>query len=105
MLVKSQDQLTQYNHYIWLIVCLSTQDLVAASRALQSYEQMDGNWAHSAENILLHQILEAIGQGDPEVYVQAMKAYNPRQHAMKEWDYKMLERIKRQIEEKTEDLS
>lgn len=82
----------------------SGQDMVATSRALESYRELDNTFASTREHQLLVDLAEAVEQGDQEVFADKLFQYD-NLSKLDKWKTTILLRVKNAIEEKGEDFS
>lgn len=80
------------------------QDMVATSRALSSYRDLDPTFASTREHQLLVDLSEAVEQGDQEVFADKLFQYD-QLSKLDKWKTTILLRVKEGIEEKGEDFS
>lgn len=78
--------------------------MVALSRALESYRDLDPTFASTREHQLLVDLSEAVEQGDQEAYTDKLFQYD-QLSKLDKWKTELLLRIKNGIEEKGEDFS
>lgn len=83
---------------------LATTDMVAVSRALESYRDLDPTFASTREHQLLVDLSEAVEQGDQEAFTDKLFQYD-QLSKLDKWKTELLLRIKNSIEEKGEDFS
>ncbi|KAL2055822.1 hypothetical protein ABVK25_004066 [Lepraria finkii] len=83
---------------------LATTDMVAMSRALESYRDLDPTFASTREHQLLVDLSEACEQGDQEVFADKLFQYD-QLSKLDRWKTTLLLRVKNGIEEKGEDFS
>jgi alpha-soluble NSF attachment protein len=86
------------------ITHLATNDIVGFNRALQSYAQLDPNFAQQREFKLLQDVNEAIEKGDKDAYEGCLYHWN-QLSPLDSWKTTMFLRIKEQIEKQEEDFS
>ena len=80
------------------------KDMVATSRALESYRDLDPTFASTREHQLLADLAEAVEQGDQEVFADKLFQYD-QLSKLDKWKTTLLLRVKNSIEEKGEDFS
>ena len=78
--------------------------MVATSRALESYRDLDTIFASTREHQLLIDLAEAVEQGDQEAFADKLFKYDSLSKLDK-WKTTILLRVKNAIEEKGEDFS
>ncbi len=78
--------------------------MVAVSRALESYRDLDPTFASTREHQLLVDLSEAVEQGDQEAFTDKLFQYD-QLSKLDKWKTELLLRIKNGIEEKGEDFS
>ena len=78
--------------------------MVAMSRALESYRDLDPTFASTREHQLLVDLSEAVEQGDQEAFTDKLFQYD-QLSKLDKWKTELLLRIKNSIEEKGEDFS
>lgn len=78
--------------------------MVAVSRALESYRDLDPTFASTREHQLLVDLSEAVEQGDQEAFTDKLFQYD-QLSKLDKWKTELLLRIKNSIEEKGEDFS
>ena len=78
--------------------------MVATSRALSSYRDLDPTFASTREHQLLVDLSEAVEQGDQEAFTDKLFQYD-QLSKLDKWKTELLLRIKNGIEEKGEDFS
>ena len=83
---------------------LATFDLVAVTRALGSYKEMDQTFGGTRECQLLDDLMEAVEQGDQEVFAEKLFRFD-QLSKLDKWKTTVLLRVKEGIEEKGEDFS
>ncbi|EGS23212.1 vesicular-fusion protein sec17-like protein [Thermochaetoides thermophila DSM 1495] len=83
---------------------LATKDLVTARRSLEDYKAKDPSFASQRECQLLEDLIEAIGQGNQEMFTDKLYAYDQLSRLDK-WKMEILLRIKNQIEEADNEFS
>ncbi|MCJ1253923.1 vesicular-fusion protein S17 [Lignoscripta atroalba] len=83
---------------------LASNDIVATTRALSSYRDLDNTFASTREHQLLIDLAEAVEQGDQEVFADKLFQYDSLSKLDK-WKTTILLRVKNSIEEKGEDFS
>ena len=80
------------------------QDLVATTRALETYRDLDPTFASTREHQLLVDLAEAVEQGDQEAFADKLFQYD-QLSKLDKWKTTILLRVKNGIEEKGEDFS
>ncbi|MCJ1283446.1 hypothetical protein MMC26_002775 [Xylographa opegraphella] len=83
---------------------LASGDMVATSRALESYRELDPSFASTRENQLLVDLAETVEQGDQEAFADKLFQYD-QFSKLDKWKTTILLRVKNGIEEKGEDFS
>lgn len=83
---------------------LATNDLVATNRALESYRDIDPTFASTREHQLLVDLVQAVEQGDQEMFSDKLFQYD-QLSKLDKWKTTILLRIKNKIEETGEDFS
>ena len=78
--------------------------MVATSRALESYRDLDPTFASQREHQILVDLAEAVEQGDQEMFADKLFQYDSLSKLDK-WKTTILLRVKNGIEEKEEDFS
>jgi len=78
--------------------------MVATSRALSTYRDLDATFASTREHQLLVDLSEAVDQGDQEVFADKLFQYD-QLSKLDKWKTTLLLRVKEGIEEKGEDFS
>jgi len=86
------------------ICLLAVGDMVATTRALEKYRDMDGTFASTREHQLLIDLSEAVEAGDQEVFADKLFQYD-QMSKLDKWKTTILLRVKNAIEEKGEDFS
>jgi len=81
-----------------------SQDLVATNRALESYRDIDPTFASTREHQLLVDLVQAVEQGDQEMFSDKLFQYD-QLSKLDKWKTTILLRIKNKIEETGEDFS
>ncbi len=83
---------------------LASGDMVGVNRALQGYRDLDPTFASTREHQLLVDLVEAVEQGDQEVFADKLFQYD-QMSKLDKWKTTILLQIKSSIEEKGEDFS
>ncbi|MCJ1317650.1 hypothetical protein MMC15_002975 [Xylographa vitiligo] len=83
---------------------LATGDMVATSRALESYRELDPSFPSTRENQLLVDLAETVEQGDQEAFADKLFQFD-QFSKLDKWKTTILLRVKNGIEEKGEDFS
>ena len=83
---------------------LCTQDMVATTRALQQYRELDNSFAGTRENMLLTDLVAAAQEGDQEAFADKLFQYDSLSKLDK-WKTTLLLRVKGSIEKEEEDFS
>ncbi|KAL1984948.1 hypothetical protein VTN96DRAFT_8504 [Rasamsonia emersonii] len=83
---------------------LAVNDLVATNRALESYRDIDPTFASTREHQLLVDLVQAIEQGDQELFSDKLLQYD-QLSKLDKWKTTLLLRVKNNIEETGEDFS
>jgi alpha-soluble NSF attachment protein len=83
---------------------LATTDMVATSRALESYRELDPSFPSTREHQLLVDLAEAVEQGDQEMFADKLFQFD-QMSKLDKWKTTILLRVKNGIEEKGEDFS
>ncbi|KAK4033077.1 soluble NSF attachment protein [Parachaetomium inaequale] len=86
------------------ICILATKDLVSARRNLDRYKEKDPAFAGQRECQLLSDLVDAIDDGNQEVFTDKLFAYN-QMSPLDKWKTEILLRIKNQIEEADNEFS
>jgi len=80
------------------------QDMVATSRALESYRDLDNTFPSTREHQLLVDLAETVEQGDQEAFADKLFQFD-QLSKLDKWKTTILLRVKNGIEEKGEDFS
>jgi alpha-soluble NSF attachment protein len=83
---------------------LATKDLVSARRNLQRHCEKDPSFAGQREAQLLSDLIEAIEQGNQEMFTDKLYAYD-QMSRLDRWKSEILLRVKNQIEEADNEFS
>ncbi|KAI0124881.1 alpha-soluble NSF attachment protein [Xylariales sp. AK1849] len=83
---------------------LASQDMVAATRALERYQDMDPTFASNREYQLLADLKEAIEAGDQDKFTDCLFQYD-RMSKLDKWKTTLLVRVKDAIQAEEEDFS
>ncbi|MCJ1388442.1 vesicular-fusion protein S17 [Xylographa bjoerkii] len=83
---------------------LANNDMVATSRALESYRELDPSFSSTRENQLLVDLAGAVEQGDQDAFADKLYQYD-KFSKLDKWKTMILLRVKTGIEEKGEDFS
>ncbi|KAL8869286.1 MAG: hypothetical protein Q9174_004384 [Haloplaca sp. 1 TL-2023] len=83
---------------------LASGDMVATSRALESYRDLDPTFPSTREHQLLADLAEAVEQGDQEMFADKLYSFD-QLSKLDKWKTTLLLRVKESIEEKGEDFS
>lgn len=83
---------------------ITSQDLVATNRALESYREFDPTFSSQREHQLLVDLVQAIEQGDQEAFADKLFQYD-QLSKLDKWKTTLLLRVKNNIEEAVEDFS
>ncbi|OKL62034.1 putative vesicular-fusion protein sec17-like protein [Talaromyces atroroseus] len=83
---------------------LATGDLVASNRALESYRDIDPSFSSTREHALLVDLLQAVEQGDQEMFADKLFQFD-QLSKLDKWKTTLFLRIKGNIEEVGEDFS
>lgn len=83
---------------------ITSQDLVATNRALESYREVDPTFSSQREHQLLVDLVQAIEQGDQEAFADKLFQYD-QLSKLDKWKTTLLLRVKNNIEEAVEDFS
>ncbi|KAL1965577.1 hypothetical protein VTN77DRAFT_5661 [Rasamsonia byssochlamydoides] len=83
---------------------LAVNDIVATNRALESYRDIDPTFASTREHQLLVDLVQAVEQGDQELFSDKLFQYD-QLSKLDKWKTTLLLRIKNNIEETGEDFS
>ena len=78
--------------------------MVATTRALESYRDLDPSFTSTREHQLLTDLAEAVEQGDQEVFADKLFQFD-QFSKLDKWKTTLLLRVKNSIEEKGEDFS
>ena len=83
---------------------ITSQDLVATNRALESYREVDPTFSSQREHQLLVDLVQAIEQGVQEAFADKLFQYD-QLSKLDKWKTTLLLRVKNNIEEAVEDFS
>ena len=83
---------------------ITSQDLVATNRALESYREVDPTFSSQREHQLLVDLVQTIEQGDQEAFADKLFQYD-QLSKLDKWKTTLLLRVKNNIEEAVEDFS
>ena len=83
---------------------LASGDLVATTRALETYRELDNSFASTRENMLLTDLAAGVGEGDQEQFADKLFQYD-QLSKLDKWKTTLLLRVKNGIEEQGEDFS
>jgi len=83
---------------------LASQDLVATTRSLDMYRELDPSFAGTRENMLLTDLVAAVQEGDQEVFADKLFQYD-QLSKLDKWKTTLLLRVKGAIEKDEEDFS
>ena len=83
---------------------ITSQDLVATNRALESYREVDPTFSSQREHQLLVDLVQPIEQGDQEAFADKLFQYD-QLSKLDKWKTTLLLRVKNNIEEAVEDFS
>jgi alpha-soluble NSF attachment protein len=86
------------------ICLLAVGDMVATTRALEKYRDMDPSFASTREHQLLVDLAEAVEHGEQEAFADKLFQYD-QMSKLDKWKTAILLRVKNAIEEKGEDFS
>ncbi|MCJ1372831.1 vesicular-fusion protein S17 [Loxospora ochrophaea] len=86
------------------ICLLASADMVAFTRSLDTYRELDNTFQSTREHQLLVDLASAVDQGDQEAYADKLFQYDSLSKLDK-WKTTLLLRVKNSIEEKGEDFS
>ena len=78
--------------------------MVATTRALSNYRELDPTFASTREHQLLVDLTEAVEAGDQEVFADKLFQYD-QLSKLDKWKTTILLKVKEGIEEKEEDFS
>jgi alpha-soluble NSF attachment protein len=78
--------------------------VVATSRALEAYVELDPQFAATREFQLLQDLAETVEQGDQEAFADKLFQYD-QMSKLDKWKTKILLRVKEGIEQQGEDFS
>ncbi|GAV56222.1 hypothetical protein ZYGR_0BA01280 [Zygosaccharomyces rouxii] len=92
------------DYYLKMGLCqLAATDSVAASRTLSEGRQEDSNFSESREAQLLQDLIEAVGEGDSQLFSDKVFAFD-RYSKLDKWKTTVLLRIKESISQAEDDL-
>ena len=83
---------------------LASQDLVATTRSLDMYRELDPSFAGTRENMLLTDLVAAVQEGDQEAFADKLFQYD-QLSKLDKWKTTLLLRVKGAIEKDEEDFS
>jgi alpha-soluble NSF attachment protein len=83
---------------------LCTGDLVATSRALESYRELDPSFQSTREHQLIVDLAETVESGDQEAFTDKLFQFD-QMSKLDKWKTTLLLRVKNNIEETGEDFS
>jgi len=83
---------------------LASGDMVATTRALEFYRELDPTFMSTREHALLVDLTEAVEQSDQEVFADKLFQFD-QMSKLDKWKTTILLRVKNAIEEKGEDFS
>jgi alpha-soluble NSF attachment protein len=83
---------------------LATNDLVGTNRAMESYRDMDNLFASAREHMLLMDLIEAVEQGDQDMFADKLFQFD-QMSKLDKWKTTIFLRIKDGIVEKGDDFS
>jgi alpha-soluble NSF attachment protein len=83
---------------------LASQDLVATTRSLDTYRELDPSFAGTRENMLLTDLVAAVQEGDQELFADKLFQYD-QLSKLDKWKTTMLLKVKGAIEKDEEDFS
>ena len=83
---------------------LASADMVATTRALESYRDLDPSFSQTREHQLLVDLAEAVEEGDQEKFADKLFQFD-QMSKLDKWKTTLLLRVKEGIEEKGEDFS
>jgi alpha-soluble NSF attachment protein len=86
------------------ICLLAVGDMVATTRALEKYRDMDPTFPSTREHQLLVDLSEAVEAGDQEAFADKLFQFD-QVSKLDKWKTTILLRVKNAIEEKGEDFS
>ena len=78
--------------------------MVASTRALSSYRELDPTFSSTREHQLLADLTEAVEAGDQDVFADKLFQFD-QLSKLDKWKTTLLLRVKESIEEKGEDFS
>jgi alpha-soluble NSF attachment protein len=78
--------------------------MVASTRALEYYRELDPSFQSTREHMLLVDLTEAVEQGDQEAFADKLFQFD-QMSKLDKWKTTLLLRVKNAIEEKGEDFS
>lgn len=83
---------------------LASGDLVATKRAVESYRELDPNFASTREHMLLTDLIGSVEEGDQEGFSDKLFQFD-QLSKLDKWKTAILVRIKNNIEKEEEDFS
>ncbi|KAK4228952.1 putative vesicular-fusion protein sec17 [Podospora fimiseda] len=83
---------------------LATKDLVAARRNINNYRDKDPSFGGQREFQLLSDLIDAVEQGDQQVFTEKLYAFD-QMSRLDKWKTEILVRVKNQIEEADNEFS
>jgi alpha-soluble NSF attachment protein len=83
---------------------LASQDLVATTRSLDMYRELDPSFAGTRENMLITDLVAAVREGDQELFADKLFQYD-QLSKLDKWKTTLLLRVKGAIEKDEEDFS
>ncbi|KAJ5495964.1 Tetratricopeptide-like helical [Penicillium diatomitis] len=83
---------------------LATKDMVEATRALETYREIDPSFSSTREHQLLVDLLQAVEGGDQEAFADKLFQFD-QLSKLDKWKTTLLLRVKNNIEEAEEDFS
>ena len=83
---------------------LATADLVGTRRALEQYNEMDGTFASSRESQVLHDLTDAVEEGNQEMFSEKLFQFD-QVNKLDRWKTTILLKVKESIEGQEDDFS
>ena len=83
---------------------LASGDLVATTRSLETYRDVDPSFGGTRESMLLTDLVAAVQEGDQEIFADKLFQYD-QLSKLDKWKTTLLLRVKGAIEKDEEDFS
>ena len=83
---------------------LASGDLVATTRSLETYRDVDPSFGGTRESMLLTDLVAAVQEGDQEIFADKLYQYD-QLSKLDKWKTTLLLRVKGAIEKDEEDFS